>query len=52
MSVIHTSNRLLLAFQVEENMETATQITNVFIIVGVAAMLIGYAVWWKRKKSG
>jgi len=47
-----TSNRLLLAFQVEDSMETATQITNVFIIVGVAAMVIGYVVWWRRKKSG
>lgn len=35
----------------DADLEAATQITQVFIVVGLFAMVAGGAIWWLRNKK-
>lgn len=49
--LLGSASALAAETQADADLEAATQITNVFIWVGLAAMVAGYAIWWFRKKN-
>ncbi len=42
---------LLAQAQDEVDLEGATQITQVFLVIGIVVMAIGYGIWYLRKKK-
>lgn len=40
-----------LGTQTEGDLEAATQITQVFLWIGIAVLAVGYGIWWVRKKK-